>query len=46
MSCIVLDIELADINVLKELGAFIDGISQGYSFFPAKVSPHKVSSLV
>ena len=29
MSCIVLDIELADLNVIKELGVFIDGKIQG-----------------
>ena len=36
MSCIVLDIELADKNVIKELGVFIDGKFQGYSFCPPK----------
>ena len=30
MSCIVLDIELADENFIKELGVFIDGKVQGY----------------
>ena len=34
MSFIVLDIEMADKNVIKELGAFIDGKNQGYSFRP------------
>ena len=36
MSCIVLDIELADKNVVKELGVFVKGKVQGYSFRPPK----------
>ena len=32
----VLDIELADKNVIKELGVFVDGKVQGYSFRPPK----------
>ena len=36
MSCIVLDIELTDKNVIKELGLFIDGSVQGFSFCPPK----------
>ena len=36
MCCIVLDIELADINFTKKLGVFVDGKLQGYSFRPAK----------
>ena len=32
MSCILLDIALADINVIKGLGTFIDGKVQGYPF--------------
>ena len=36
MSCIVLDIELTDKNVFKELGVFIDGSVQGFSFCPPK----------
>ena len=36
MSCIILDIELADMNVFKELGDLIDGNVQGYSFCPPK----------
>ena len=34
MSCVVLEIELADINAIDELGVFIDGKVQGYSFRP------------
>ena len=34
--CILLDIGLTDINVIKELGNFIDGKVQGYSFRPPK----------
>ena len=36
MSCIVLDIELTDKNVVKELGVFIDGSVKGFSFCPLK----------
>ena len=36
MSCIVLDIELTDKNINKELGLFIDGSLQGFSFCPPK----------
>ena len=36
MFCIVLDIELADKNVAKELGVLIDGNVDGYSFCPPK----------
>ena len=42
MSCIVLDIELADKNVIKELGIFIDGSLQGFSnCLPKKYKPNK-----
>ena len=34
MSCIVIDLELTDKNVFKELGVFIDGSLQGFSFCP------------
>ena len=37
MSCIVLVIDLADKNVIKELGLFIDASVQGFSFCPPKV---------
>ena len=36
MSCIVLDFEVADENVVKELGVFIDGKVHGYPFRPPK----------
>ena len=36
LSCIVLDIELADENITKEFGVFIDGKVQGYLFCPPK----------
>ena len=36
MFCLVLDIELIDKNVFKELGLFIDGSVQGFSFCPSK----------
>ena len=35
-SCIVLDIELAEKNIIKELGVFVDGNVQGFSFRPPK----------
>ena len=34
MSCIVLDIELTEKNISEELGLFIDGSVQGFSFCP------------
>ena len=37
MSCIVLDIELTDRNIIKELGLFIDGSVEGFSFCPLNV---------
>ena len=36
MCCIVLDIELTEKNKIKELGLFIDGFVQGFSFCPLK----------
>ena len=36
MSGIVLDIELTEKNIIKELGLFIDGSVQGFSFCPPK----------
>ena len=36
MSLIVLDIELTEKNIIKELGLFIDGSLQGFSFCPPK----------
>ena len=36
MFCIVIDIELTDKNVIKELGVFFDGSVQGFSFCPPK----------
>ena len=36
MSCIVLDIELTEKNIVKELGLYIDGSVQGFSFCPPK----------
>ena len=45
MSCIVLDIELTDKNVIKELGLFIDGSVRGFSFCPPKTfKPNKQTS--
>ena len=37
MSLIVLDIELPEKNVIKELGFFIDGSLQGFSIRPPKI---------
>ena len=36
MSCIVLDIELTEKNIIEELGLYIDGSVQGFSFCPPK----------
>ena len=36
MSCIVLDIELTEKNIIKELGLYIDASVQGFSFCPPK----------
>ena len=42
MSCIVLDIELTDKNIIKELGLYIDGSLQVFSFCPPKTfKPNK-----
>ena len=42
MSLIVLDIELTQQDKIKELGLFIDGSLQGFSFCPTKVcKPNK-----
>ena len=42
MSCIVLDIELTEKNKIKELGLFIDGSVQGFSFCsPKTFKPNK-----
>ena len=42
MSCIVLDIELTEKNIIKELGLFIDGSVQGFSFCPPDIfEPNK-----
>ena len=45
MSCIVLDIELTGANIIEELGLFIDGSVQGFSFCPPKnFKPKKLST--
>ena len=42
MSLIVLDIEQTEKNIIKELGLFIDGSIQGFSFCPPKTfKPNK-----
>ena len=42
MSLILLDIERTEKNVIKELGLFIDGCVQGFSFCPPKTfKPNK-----
>ena len=42
MSCIILDIELTEKNIIKELGLFIGGSVQGFSFCPPKTfKPNK-----
>ena len=45
MSCIVLDIELTEKNIIKEPGLFIDGSLQGFPFCPPKTfKPNKQTS--
>ena len=45
MSLIVLDIELTEKNIIKELGLFIDSSLQGFSFCPSKTfKPNKQTS--
>ena len=45
MPLIVLDIELTEKNIIKELGLFIDGSLQGFSFCPPKTfKPNKQTS--
>ena len=45
MSCIVIDIELAVKNGIKELGVLIDANVQGHSFrLPKKYKPTKEAS--
>ena len=45
MSLIVLDIELTDKNIIKELGLYINGPVQGFSFCPPKTfKPNKQTS--
>ena len=49
MSCIVLDIELTDKNIIKELGLFIDGSVQGIKVMNAEVfakGPEKCKLLI
>ena len=42
MSCIVLDIQLTQKNTIKELGLYIDGSVQGFSFCsPKSFKPNK-----
>ena len=42
MTCIVLDIELTDKNFIEELGLFVDGSAQGFSFcLPKAFKPTK-----
>ena len=36
MSCLVLDIELTEKNIIEELGLYNDGSVQGFSFCPPK----------
>ena len=45
MPLIVLDIELTEKNIIKELGLFIDRSLQGFSFCPPKsFKPNKQTS--
>ena len=43
MSLDVLDIECIEINIVKELGVYKDGLSVGYCFLPIKnLKPHNL----
>ena len=45
MSCIVLDIEQTEKNIIRELGRFFEGSVQGFSFCPPKTfKPNKQST--
>ena len=45
MSCFLLDVELTETDIIKELGLFIDGPLQGFSFCPPKTfTPNKQTS--
>ena len=47
MSCIVLEIELTEKNVIEELGLFINGSVQGFSFCPPKTfKPNKQTTWI
>ena len=37
MSCIFIDVELTEKNIIKELGLFMDGSPHGFSFCPPKI---------
>ena len=45
MSCIVLDIELSEKNIIKELALFFDGSVQGFSFCPLKTFKHNKQTI-
>ena len=46
MSLIVLDLELTEKNIIKELGLYIDGSLQGFSFCPPNTcKPNKQTTL-
>ena len=45
MSLVVLNIELTENNIFKELGLFVDGFLQGFSFCPPETfKPNKQTS--
>ena len=47
MSLIALDIELTDKNIIKDLGLYIDGFLQRFSFCPPKTfKPNKQTTSV
>ena len=47
MSCIVLDIELTEKNIIRELGLYIDRSAQGFSFFsPKSFKPNKQTTWI
>ena len=47
MSCIVLDLELTEKNKIKEMGLYINGSVQGFSFCPPKsFKPNKQTTQI
>ena len=46
MTLIVIDVEMIENNIVKELGLHVDGIVRGYSFQPPKRFPTNTSIIL